>query len=216
MTDGHILIGGTGRAGTTLLVQWFTAMGFDTGFTLEEAQGGGDPISHGGLEHALSRTLAAGEPLPHVAKSPWFGPKLAAYVARGELRVEAAIVPLRDLYAAAESRRQVSTRAEEAGLDPHKHPGGILGAGRIGDEARKKQERQLARRFYELVHTLVALDVPIFFLRFPEFARGEQDLYAALEPLLVRHGVREDLARAALARVVRPELIHDFGGGTSS
>jgi hypothetical protein len=212
MRDGHILIGGTGRAGTTLLVQWFTAMGFDTGFSLEEAQGGGDPISHGGLEHALSRTLAVGKPLPHVAKSPWFGPQLAEYVRDGRLPVEAAIVPLRDLHDAAESRRQVSTRAEEAGLDPLKHPGGILGAGRIGKEARKKQERQLARRFYELVHTLVALEVPIHFLRFPEFARGDQDLYAALEPLLTRHGVGEEDARAALARVVRPELIHDFGG----
>jgi hypothetical protein len=213
VADGHILIGGTGRAGTTLLVQWFTAMGFDTGFTLKEAQGGGDPISHGGLEHALSRTLAVGKPLPHVAKSPWFGPKLTEYVRDGRLVVEAAIVPLRDLHDAAESRRRVSTRAEEAGLDPHKHPGGMLGAGRIGDKAAKKQERQLARRFYELVHTLVALDVPIHFLRFPEFARGEQDLYAALAPLLERHGVGEHEAREALARVVRPELIHDFGGG---
>ncbi len=212
-SDGHILIGGTGRAGTTLLVQWFTVLGLDTGFTVDEALNRTDPISHGGLEHSLGRTLAVGERLPQVAKSPWFGPKLAEYLQSGELHVEAAIVPLRALHEAAESRRQVSTRAEEAGLDPHKHPGGILGAGRGGDEARRKQERQLARRFYELVHTLVTWDVPIYFLRFPDFAHGEQDVYAALEPLLVRHRVTREDAEAAMARVVRPELIHDFESG---
>lgn len=43
--DGHILIGGTGRAGTTLLVRWFTALGFDTGFTPEEVAGRRSAIS---------------------------------------------------------------------------------------------------------------------------------------------------------------------------
>jgi hypothetical protein len=204
--DGHILIGGTGRAGTTLLVQWFTVLGFDTGFTVEEALGRVDPISNAGLEHSLSRTLEVGERLPHVAKSPWFGPKLGDYIDRGELHVEAAILPLRDLTEAAESRRRVSQRAAEAGHDPLKHPGGILGGARPG--ASKKQEQQLARRFYDLVHTLVSHDVPTYFLRFPEFARGQQDPYVALAPLLESHGVSHEEATAALARVVRPELIH--------
>ena len=112
--DGHLLIGGTGRAGTTLLVQWFTVMGFDTGFTVEEALGRVDPISNAGLEHSLSRTLEIGERLPYVAKSPWFGPKIGDYIERGDLRVRAAILPLRSLSEAAESRRQVSRRAAEA------------------------------------------------------------------------------------------------------
>lgn len=49
----HILIGGTGRAGTTLLVQYFTALGFDTGFTLDQAMQRVDSISRAGLEHSL-------------------------------------------------------------------------------------------------------------------------------------------------------------------
>ena len=204
--DGHILIGGTGRAGTTLLVQWFTVMGFDTGFSVEEALDRVDPISNAGLEHSLSRTVEIGERLPYVAKSPWFGPKIGDYIERGDLRVRAAILPLRSLAEAAESRRQVSKRAAEAGHDPLKHPGGILGGGRPG--AAKKQEQQLARRFYDLVHTLVSHDVPTSFLRFPEFARGEQDPYLALEPLLQAHGVSHDEASDAFSRVVRPDLIH--------
>jgi hypothetical protein len=202
----HILIGGTGRAGTTLLVQWFTVMRFDTGFTVEEALARVDPISNAGLEHSLGRTLEVGERLPHVAKSPWFGPKLGDYIRSGDLRVEAAILPMRDLAEAAESRRQVSRRAAAAGHDPAKHPGGILGGARPG--AGQKQERQLARRFYELVHTLVTHDVPTYFLRFPEFARGQQDPSLALAPLLQAHGVGREEAREAFARVVRPDLIH--------
>jgi len=204
--DGHILIGGTGRAGTTLLVQWFTVLGFDTGFSVEEALARIDPISNAGLEHSLSRTLEVGERLPYVAKSPWFGAKVGDHIARGDLRVRAAILPLRSLAEAAESRRQVSLRAAEAGLDPAKHPGGIVGGGRPG--AAKKQEQQLARRFYDLVHTLVTHDVPTYFLRFPEFARGDQDPYLALEPLLQAHRVTHDEASSAFARVVRPDLIH--------
>lgn len=204
--NGHILIGGTGRAGTTLLVQWFTVMGFDTGFTVEEALHRVDPISHGGLEHSLGRTLDVGAPLPYVAKSPWFGPKIGDYMDRGQLRVRAAILPLRSLVEAAESRRQVSRRAAEAGHDPVKHPGGILGGAR--PQAAKKQEQQLARRFYDLVYTLVCHDVPTYFLRFPDFARAQQDPYLALEPLLLRHGVTHHEATEAFARVVRPELIH--------
>jgi hypothetical protein len=208
--DGHILIGGTGRAGTTLLVQWFTALGFDTGFDLDEAVHRVDPISHGGLEHSLGRSIGAGERMPYVAKSPWFGNRLGEYLDRGELRVRAMIVPMRDLFAAAESRRQVSQLAEEAGRDPLKHPGGAIGAGRSGRAALAKQEQRLARQFYDLVHALVRHDVPIHFLRFPDFARGEQDLYAALRPLLDAHGVTPTEARAALDSVLRPDLIHEF------
>jgi hypothetical protein len=209
--DGHILIGGTGRAGTTLLVQWFTVLGFDTGFSVSEALTRADPISHGGLEHSLGRTLGAGARLPYVAKSPWLGPKLGGYLDDGQLRVRAAIVPLRNLHDAAESRRQVSSRAEEAGHNPERHPGGVVGAGRAGTRAAaKRQERLLARRFYELVQTLVSYDVPIYFLRFPEFARGQQDPFLALKPLLESHGVTHDEAQQAMVKVLRPELIHDF------
>jgi hypothetical protein len=214
-SGGHILIGGTGRAGTTLLVQWFTALGFDTGFDLEDALTRTDPISQGGLEHSLGRTLAADVPMPYVAKSPWFGEQVGDYLADGTLRVKAAIIPIRDLHDAAESRRDVSRRAAEAGHDPAKHPGGILGGGG-SPQAARKQEQKLARRFFDLVAVLVRYDVPIHFLRFPDFARGRQDVFQALRPLMDAHGVTRQESDAALRQVLRPELIHDFpAGGTS-
>lgn len=49
----HIIISGTGRAGTTFLVQYLTAVGLNTGFSIEEAVNNADHISHAGLETNL-------------------------------------------------------------------------------------------------------------------------------------------------------------------
>lgn len=200
--EGHLLIGGTGRAGTTLLVRYFTALGFDTGFAPDEVAQRVDPISHGGLEHSLGRTVGRGEQLPYVAKSPYFGEHLGEYLDRGDLRVRAFILPMRDLFEAAESRRKVSQRAALAGMDPDKHPGGVIKA-----KQKRGQEQKLAVQFYNLLHDLVAHDVPVHFLRFPGFATGRQSLFDALEPLLVEHGVTRAESDEALAGVVDPALI---------
>jgi len=204
--QGHLLIGGTGRAGTTLLVRYFTALGFDTGFSAEDVAQRVDPISHGGLEHSLGRTVGRGGQLPYVAKSPYFGEHLGEYLERGELRVRCFILPMRDLFDAAESRRNVSRRAALAGKDPDRHPGGVIKA-----KQRRGQEQKLAVQFYTLLHGLVSHDVPVRFLRFPEFATGEQSLFEALEPLLVEHGVTRDESESALAGVVDPKLISALG-----
>lgn len=200
--DGHLLIGGPGRSGTTLLVQWFTALGFDTGFTLEQALRRVNDVSHAGLEHSLQR-----RPLPYVAKSPYFGNNPAPLLSSGELHVRAVVVPLRPLHAAAASRRDASRRAAEQGLDPLAQPGGLSFGARKDPEV---QEEGIGVAFYRLVQTLVAFEIPIYFLRFPEFAKGEQDLFLALRPLLEEHGVTAAEAREALDTVARPELIHDF------
>lgn len=200
--EGHILIGGTGRAGTTLLVRWFTELGFDTGFTAEDVAARVDPISHGGLEHSLGRTLARGQRLPYVAKSPFFGQHLRGYLELGELKVKCFILPMRDLVEAAESRRNVSRRAGLAGKDPAKHPGGV-----VMTHQKRGQEQKLAIHFYRLLHTLVDHDVPVRFLRFPDFAVGRQSLFDALAPLLLEHGVTRAQSDAALAAVVDPALL---------
>jgi hypothetical protein len=206
VTDGHILIGGTGRAGTTLLVQYFTALGFDTGFTLEETTSKVNAISRGGLEHALGH-LEQGLELPYVVKSAWLGQRLGDYLARGDISVKACIVPMRSLFEAAESRRSVSRRAADAGLNPDRHPGGIINARRNRQNA---QERMLATSFYNLMLALASHEIPVHLLRFPDFATGQQSLFRALGPLLVEHGVTEEESQEAFGRVVQVDLIHSF------
>ena len=204
--DGHILIGGTGRAGTTLLVQYFTALGFDTGFTLRRARRRVDPVSRAGLEHPYRKTLAAGRRLPYVAKSPKYGADLFDDLGSGRLRVKHCIVPVRELTAAAQSRRQVSRQSLASGKNVEdKQPGGIVGAP-VG----ARQKRLLAVTFYKLVYTMVYYEVPIHFLKFPQFATGEQDLFDALEPVMTEHGVTRQESSDALAKVLRPEFVSEF------
>ncbi len=205
--DGHILIGGTGRAGTTLLVQWFTALGFDTGFSLSRALTGVDSVARAGLEHSYRGTREAGRRLPYVAKSPYYGANLHDDLANGALTVRHCIVPVRELAAAAESRRHVSRLAVASGKSlEDKQRGGVVG----GAKGFHRQERLLAVQFHRLVHTMLVFDVPIHLLKFPEFARGEQDLFAALQPIMVEHGVTREESDEALRQVLRPEFINEF------
>lgn len=139
--QGNILIAGTGRAGTTLLVQYFTALGFETGYSFDEAMSKVDRISKSGLEHSLGRTVDQGKALPYVAKSPWIGPRMGELIGEGSLRVQACIVPMRDLADAAESRRRVSRLAEESGADPTSHPGGVIHG---KSRPNRSQEQKLA------------------------------------------------------------------------
>ena len=205
-SSGHILIGGPGRSGTTLLVQYFTALGFDTGYDLAAALSRVDPISRGGLEYSIGRTLASGVTMPYVAKSPYFDDKLGPYLASGELKVSACLVPMRNLQDAAESRQHASERAAAAGLDYGAQPGGM----QRGFRDVKQQRRQLAVKFYQLIWALVEHGVPVYFLPFPDFATDADVLYDRLEVVLEEHGVSRVESAAALAQVSDPTLIHHF------
>jgi hypothetical protein len=202
--DGHILISGTGRAGTTLLVQYFTALSFDTGFDLDEARTKVDPISHAGLEHQLSRPA-----LPYVSKSPQYANRLGEILDNGELSVRACIVPVRHLEDAAASRRRVSQAAAEAGKD-QKQRGGLTFHARRNPS---HQEEVLAVSFHRLISDLVRHDVPIHLLDFPRFASDHDHLFAALRPLLEEHGVTEAESRIAHGAVADPTLINRFDPG---
>lgn len=209
--DGHILIGGTGRAGTTLLVQYFTVLGFDTGFKADDMLERVDPISHGGLEQPVHRVLRKGRQMPYVAKSPGFGRNLVEFLDSGNLKVKHCIIPVRELGEAAESRREVMREAAKRGKGPDdKQRGGIIGRRHKNPE--KMQERLLAEQFYRFLHTMLMYDVPVHFLRFPDFAQGKQDLFTALRPIMEEHGVTHEESNGALAQVLKPELIHDFSG----
>lgn len=203
--DGHILISGTGRAGTTLLVQYFTALSFDTGFSLHEARSKVDPISHAGLEHQLSRPT-----LPYVSKSPQYANRLGDVLDNGELSVRACIIPVRQLADAAASRRRVSAAAAEAGKDPQRQRGGLSFHAKRNPN---HQEEVLAVSFHRLISDLVRHDVPIHLLDFPRFATDHGHLFAALRPLLEEHGVTVTESKIAHRAVVDRALINRFDSG---
>lgn len=198
--DGHVIISGTGRAGTTFLVQYFTALGLDTGYTMDEVFEKPDPVSNAGLE----RSLGCAD-LPYIVKSPWFADQIANFLQSGRLQIAEAIIPMRDLYAAAESRRRVYQEVAALGKDPLKYPGTIWKT-----ENPEEQELYLAMQFYKLIGPLVAHGIPIRFLHFPEFVHDHEALFAGLEPLLDQHGVSWRSSLSAYERVVNVALIHRF------
>jgi hypothetical protein len=197
---GHIVIGGTGRAGTTLLVQIFTHLGFDTGFDRAASLQAVDEISHAGLEHSLHDAE-----LPHVVKSPWFVDEIEKVLGEGTRQIEAAIIPIRRLYDAAESRRRVWREAMARELDPLAHPGTIWKTVDPG-----AQEGILAIQLYNMMEALVAHEIPTYCISFPRFARDAEYLYRALQPIFAQHGVGRGEVLAQHERIADRRLVHEF------
>ncbi|MCI0599884.1 MAG: sulfotransferase [Beijerinckiaceae bacterium] len=198
--DGHIVITGTGRAGTTFLVQLFTALGFDTGHSLEEALNKVNAISRAGLErHSVDG------PNPYVIKSPWFADQLSEALENRRVKLRAALIPLRDLFHAAESRRRVYFEASARGFDPLKFPGTLWHTDKPDE-----QEEKLALQFYKCVFPLIKHEVPIFFLEFPRIVHDKIYLFKKLAPLFDDHGVELPDFLSAYEKSAKPGLVHEF------
>lgn len=197
--EGHILIGGTGRCGTTLLVQLFTLLNFDTGFSKETALRKVDQLSHGGLDQ---RRHVEPENLPYVAKGPRLADRMAEFMNKN-LRVECAILPMRHLYGAAESRRHVYRTAIELG--EQRRPGGLWKT-----KIPELQEVHLALAFYNFLYPLVANNVPVYQLDFPRFATDVDYLYQTLKPIFDRHHVEYEAVAEVHRGLVNRSFIHEF------
>jgi hypothetical protein len=185
-----IVITGTGRAGTTFLVRLLTALGQPTGYTEENWRRDYFDFSSAGLER---------DPLdpdaPYIVKNPELSATLPDLLARGELVVDHALVPVRDLEQAALSRVHVGGQAGEI-------PGGL-----IGTSVPQQQATVLAERFHRLVHTLVEHDVPHTFLAFPRFVQDVDYAYAKLAPIFSLERSRFD---AAFRRLADPTKVHQY------
>jgi hypothetical protein len=108
MTNGKILIAGTGRAGTSFLMRLLTRCGFDTGFT-PESDGYNESI-RAGCELQWGQNMAEDPPLkewldgsPRIIKSPFLSLHLPAII-EGGTKIDYVIVPVRELTDATKSR----------------------------------------------------------------------------------------------------------------
>jgi hypothetical protein len=200
VADGQIIITGTGRAGTTYLVQLFSALGFDTGFSPAEAMTNVDEISNAGLEGSLFDNCH-----PYVIKSPWLADYLVDALENERIKIYAAIIPLRDLFAAAESRRRVYHEAQRRGIDPLAQPGSLWHTKNPAE-----QEDKLARQLYKAVYALIRFDIPTFFLEFPRLVEDPDYQFRKLARLMKDHEVSEAEFLIAHRKVARPHIIHKF------
>ena len=203
MPRHHVVISGTGRAGTTFLVQLLGRLGLETGVGSGVITGV-DPTAHAGLECDIRRGDA-----PYVVKAPHLCESLDQVLGSGDVIVDHALVPVRDLYGAAESRRDV-VRRSGSHLPPQ-----LLAGGLFGTDDPAAQEAALATRLYHLIHTLAKHDVPTSLLYFPRLVEDPQYLHGKLRPVLPA-GMEYAAFMAAFRDVSKPELVHRFGASRGS
>ncbi|MDC7787473.1 hypothetical protein PQJ75_09360 [Rhodoplanes sp. TEM] len=211
MSDRHLYIAGTGRAGTTFLVRYLTALGLDT-VLARDPQAKIDADAQAGLEDPPS--LVDGPGAPYVVKTPWLFKVLDDMLARGQLAADGVIVPMRDLRQAAASRLILEHQAilrETAWVKDLDTPWDVWGSvpgGLIHSMQRVDAERILAVGFHQLIERLVREDVPIVLLSFPRFAADADYLHARLAPVLPQVTLaqaRDAFARTAESGTARTE-----------
>jgi hypothetical protein len=187
--EPKIVITGTGRAGTTLLVQVLTDLGLDTGFTPDAPIDGG---VNAGLETGIEAPDA-----PRVVKNPNLSRRLGELLDAGKVAIEHVIIPMRDLDVAAASR----VRNTAYGADLHTF-GGLFGTARA-----THQREALALVFYELMFTVARYDLPHTLLLFPRFAQDWRYTYDKLG--FLTPDVPAARWEEVLAERSSPELIHE-------
>lgn len=197
----HTLITGTGRSGTTLLMRVLTNLGIDTGFESSKFKAIEARIGKAGLEKAITKETAAN--LPIVVKAPNIGEILPDILAENWFDIDRAIIPVRQLEDAADSRISVSERAMNTGKGKKKALGGLW---KTADPM--LQPFILAEQFYRTIETLAAYNIPITFLHFPRFAHdGEYFVTQLGEYLAYKFEVTDTKLLDALAAESKPELI---------
>ena len=166
--SNHVIITGTGRAGTTFLMQLLTVLGFDTGFTEKDFKTLIHPVSLGGLEYDIRRYGRK----PYIIKNPWICDYIDEVLSRDDIVIDHAFIPIRNLHDAAESRRRISKQ-------------GIIEGGMWACDSQEKgiQENILVKKFYHLILRLSEKNVPITFIHFPKLITDSDYLYQALFPL---------------------------------
>jgi len=216
----HLLIGGTGRAGTTFLVKYLAACGLETHLA-KNPDSKLDEAAHAGLED-----VALTSPNPgYVLKSPWLYEYVERVLANDQIAVDAVVIPMRGIVEAASSRalNEMSARyANEAMPDELTRwetwgttPGGVVYSLNPIDQA-----RLLALGFHELIQTLVKNDIPVVLLDFPRFIRDPDYLYRKLQPVIgdkVDHvralGAHREVADPTLVRVGHELAVEMSGDG---
>lgn len=160
----HVVISGTVRTGTTFLVRLLGVMGLNIGNNQYYVN------CEAGLE-----SDRADEKAPDIVKNPWLCENLDAILAKKQISIEHLIVPVRDLYSAAENRRDVMRRAKDFQIPMEGISGGFWGSKDPDD-----QEHILALRIYNLIRTPVKYDLKLTLLDFPRIV-NDQNLFSYLE-----------------------------------
>lgn len=165
MRADKIIITGTGRSGTTFLIQLFTHLGLDTGFNRDSCGNLTNGNSNAGLEITdLSRDI-----LIHKSPTLWYRiPEI-----KKKYNLLHVIVPIRNLEKVAKSRERVKGG-----------PGGFW-------DSKNTEEQMIhdTKIFYTLVEDLERVQAPYTLLHFPTFLNDKNLLFTKLQWMFDKYGV---------------------------
>jgi hypothetical protein len=190
---GKIYVSGTGRAGTTFLVQLLTRLGQDTGFKSGKATRAYFPIARAGLEKDIFDKRG-----PRIIKSPFLCDRVDDVLAAG-IKIDHVVIPVRNFTDAAESRRYVQMKTTGT------RDGTAVAGGLWDTEKADLQEHVLGLKFARLIEALVRNEINMTFLSFPRLTRDPDYLYEQIRFMLP--GIERDKFADAFAMEVRPELV---------
>lgn len=205
----HVVITGTGRSGTTFLVELLTHLGLETGFTADDIATRKFKEARAGLEFDIRK-----QGCPFIVKSPFFCDYAKEVIRSDDIVIEHIFVPIRDLNAAAESRRFVAKtkiphlpilRRLKYLLRPWKLPGGLAYTRSIKPG---QQEEALLKQIYKLMLAISGTTLPVTFMRYPRIVKDCPYLFKKLNPIL--RDITYESFHAAFNKAVRPELVHSF------
>jgi len=198
-----VLITGTGRAGTTFLVELLTHLGLDTGFTTESLPLHTDPHARAGLEFDIREPHC-----PYIVKNPNFTHYAEEVLQREDITIQHVFIPMRQLYAAAESRRHVQATAHSRTAARRHNPQGVVNGGLVFTHEPSEQESVLLEQLYKLLLALSDKNIPVTFLRFPRLVQDCRFLFGKLSPILGPMSYTK--FHKSFVKVARPEMVHSF------
>ena len=175
-----ILITGTGRSGTSLLVKLFSHLGMDTGFTDKQADSLTNNKHNAGLE-ILDLNVNI-----RIHKAPHFSEMIDDIVK--DYNIDHVIIPIRDLYKTAKSRE----------INGGKNiPGGLWKANNL-----EEQITHNAKIFYKLIYDLTKNNVKYTILHFPKIVEDSDLLYNSLFWLFEEYNINKDVYEKVFNNVV--------------
>ncbi len=206
----HLIIAGTGRAGTTFLVRYLTALGLDTQLSRKGESAWTDEQAQAGLED-FPVGPDAGD-LPYVIKNPMFHEFLDQMLGENGIALDGVIIPIRNLREATSSRVVLERRSmyesmwwmqfmDKAWDSESRVPGGLVTSLNTLDEA-----RILSMGLHILLERLVREDIPTVLIDFPRMIHDADYLFKKISPLLPAESTLE-MARSAHAALASPEKV---------
>ena len=186
----HCIITGTGRSGTTFLVQLLTHLNFDTGYDASSLSADINPVSNGGLERNIFHPKA-----PYIVKNPRFCDIADTVLTSPHMSIDHIFLTIRDLRDASASRQSI-------------HSQGIVEGGLWDCIDPNEQAIVLVGKLYKLIYSCSLYQKPLNILRFPLLALDAHYTYQKLLPL-VGH-IDYEYFSSVFESVSNPGLIHEF------